>query len=65
MTVSMSMEHYGMQEMQSDELVLINGGEAYALPGWVRALGPIGVLSWVATNWPDIKQGLSDGWNLK
>ena len=63
MTRCAGFEQYGVIELNAAEMMHLNGGETAALPKWLKSLTPLGIAAFLADNWPDIKKGLSEGWN--
>lgn len=58
-------EQYGVVALSDNEMVIIRGGDAgKVITKIVKYWGPLGFLaSKVIQEWPEIKQGLADGWN--
>jgi len=48
---------YDIQELNFESMMEINGGSI------LDKLTPVGIALWIVSNWADVKQGITDGWN--
>ena len=55
----------GVSALNVHDACATNGGLLLEWAGLLKKLTPAAFGIWVVDNWEDVKQGFSDGWNVK